>query len=281
MHMCYDSRRDVFLIIHIVTFSYLNHRDKQIMLQQMQQIGVTPNANMGQQGIDMSMGASGLGIDAQAAAVQQAIAQQQMPLGVQGLPGQGNGILPMNNAALAQPDAAQAAATGPTNSNDYQFIFNNSSVGMAIASLGGAFVDCNSIFCQLSEFTKEEICAMTIFNMTSRQDLQHAFDLISQMITPALTGAPADATDKGDEDKSQSIVLRGAMKNRTDLGLSISLIKGENGIAKCFSVTLVRILSMETTKPDTVSIEMELPQVRATKQQKNITGLGLPAYTSG
>ena len=250
------------------------------MLQQMQQIGVTPNATMGHQGIDMSMGASGLGIDAQAAAVQQAIAQQQMPLGVQGLPGQGNGILPMNNAALAQPGAAQATAAGPTNSNDYQFIFNNSSVGMAIASLGGAFVDCNSIFCQLSEFTKEEICAMTIFNMTSRQDLQHAFDLISQMITPALTGAPADNT-KGGEDKSQSIVLRGAMKNRTDLGLSISLIKGENGIAKCFCVTLVRILSMDTTNPGTVSIEMELPQVRATKQQKSITGLGLPTYTSG
>jgi PAS domain-containing protein len=274
---CADSRRDVFLILYLVAFSFLNHRDKQIMLQQMQQIGVTPNANMGQQGIDMSMGASGLGIDAQAAAVQQAIAQQQMPLGVQGLPGQT--VLPMNDAALA-PGAAQATVAEPTNSNDYQFIFNNSSVGMAIASLGGAFVDCNSIFCQLSEFTKEEICAMTIFNMTSRQDLQHAFDLISQMITPALTGAPADATDKGD-DKSQSIVLRGAMKNRTDLGLSISLIKGENGIAKCFSVTLVRILSMETTKPDTVSIEMELPQVRATKQQKNINGLGLPAYTSG
>ena len=115
---------------------------------------------------------------------------------------------------------------------------------------------------------------MTIFNMTSREDLQHAFDLISQMITPALEG-----TDKGEE--KSSIVLRGAMKNRTDLGLNISLIKGEHGVAKCFSVTLVRILSMEGTRQDsTVSIDMELPQVN-NKQQKNIAFGISPAYTAG
>ena len=116
---------------------------------------------------------------------------------------------------------------------------------------------------------------MTIFNMTSRQDLQHAFDLISQMITPA----PDNNSEKG-EDKS-SIVLHGAMKNRSDLGLNISLIKGEHGIVKCFCVTLIRILSIKATRPDTVSIEMELPQVCYTKQQKNV-GLGSsPAYTAG
>ena len=253
----------------------------------MQQVGALPNAPiMGQQpgqptNIDMSMGS---GVVLPNTMLEQAgIVPQQMPLGVQpGLPGQG-GTLPVNPLVPVPPQQAALAPdvlpNGATNQNDYQFIFNNSSVGMAIASLGGAFVDCNSIFCQLSEFTKEEICAMTIFNMTSRQDLQHAFDLISQMITPALGGADNAASEKG-EDKS-SIVLRGAMKNRTDLGLSISLIKGENGIAKCFCITLVKILSMETTRPDTVQIEMELPQVWSTKQQKNVGFAGAPAYTAG
>jgi hypothetical protein len=88
-----------------------------------------------------------------------------------------------------------------------------------------------------------------------------------------------DGTDKGEE--KSSIVLRGAMKNRNDLGLSISLIKGEHGVAKCFSVTLVRMLLMEGTKPDTTaSIEMELPQV-SIKQQKNIAFGVSPAYTAG
>ena len=159
--------------------------------------------------------------------------------------------------------------------DEYKDVFNNSAVGMAIASLGGSFVDCNSIFCHLSEYSKEEVCSMTIFNMTSRQDLQHAFDLISQMITPALD----NGSEKG-EDKS-SIVLRGAMKKRTDLGLNISLIKGEHGIVKCFCVTLIRILSIKATRPDTVSIETELPQVWSTKQQKNVGFGSSPAYTSG
>lgn len=157
--------------------------------------------------------------------------------------------------------------------NDYKFVFNNSSLGMAIASMGGAFVDCNSIFCQLSEYTREEVLSMTIFNMTAHTDLQHAFDLISQMITPP-------SNDEAQQNKTNTIVLRGAMKNRSDLGLSVSLIKGDLGIAKCFCITLVKILAMEVRKPDTVSIEMELPNIPSSKQQN--LGFGVsPAYTSG
>lgn len=222
------------------------------MMQQMQQIQVIPNPILKQSTMQQNA--------------------PQISLNVhQSNTGQ-VGILPINSLpAQVLPQTASTAVT----QNDYKFIFNNSSVGMAIASLGGAFIDCNSIFCQLSEYTKEEVCAMTIFNMTSRHDLQHAFDLISQMITPALD----NGSDKG-EDKS-SIVLRGAMKKRMDLGLNISLIKGDHGIVKCFCVTLIRILSIKSTKPDTVSIEMELPQVWSTKEQKN-TGLGAsPAYTAG
>ena len=186
------------------------------------------------------------------------------------------GSAPLNQGPSAQlSQTSQLGNTIDLNSispNDYKFVFNNSSLGMAIASMGGAFVDCNAIFCQLSEYTKEEVCSMTIFNMTARTDLQHAFDLISQMITPP-------SVDDSEQNKSNTIVLRGAMKNRSDLGLSVSLVKGDLGIAKCFCVTLVKILSMECHRPDTVSIEMELPPVSSKHQ--NI-GFGVsPAYTSG
>lgn len=241
--------------------------DRQALMQQMQQLSASQN-NMGQN--DMSMAGMPHGMDAQATQ------QLQIQQGGQGQM--------MNPSGKQQEQSQQQPNT--VSPSDYKFIFDNSSVGMAIASLGGAFIDCNSIFSQLSEYSKEEICSMTIFNVTSRQDLQHAFDLISQMITPTLennngiNGIGSNCSlgsDKGD-DKS-SIVLRGAMKTSTDLGLSISLIKGDQGIAKCFCVTLVRILSMETTRPDTVSIHMEIPQV--TKQQTRI-GFGVsPAYTSG
>lgn len=193
----------------------------------------------------------------------------------------------MSNVMEAQQGQVLGASEQQQQSNiaspdDYKCVFNNSSVGMAIASLGGAFIDCNSIFCELSAYTKEEVCSMTIFNITSRQDLQHAFDLISQMITPTLENNynGGNEQSKLGEDKA-SIVLRGAMKSQQDLGLSISLIKGEQGAAKCFCVTLVRILSIEATRPDTMSIEIELPQVWSTKQQKNVGFGASPAYTAG
>jgi PAS domain-containing protein len=239
------------------------------MMQQMQQVRVIPNPIMKQSILQQSANSIGPTVISGSCGI-----PQQMSLNIQPSSASQIGNLPMN---VLPPQPSQAPPTPSTaiTQNDYKFIFDNTSVGMAIASLGGAFIDCNPIFCQLSEYTKEEVCAMTIFNMTSRQDLQHAFDLISQMITPA----PENSLEKGD-DKS-SIVLRGAMKKRSDLGLNISLIKGDHGIVKCFCVTLIRILSIKAMRPDTVSIEMELPQVCYTKQQKNV-GLGSsPAYTAG
>lgn len=253
-----------------VILSTVDRRERQAMIQQIQQARTIPNPIMKQHTLQQSAASIGPASIGGTNAI-----SHQMALNVPPSSTIQAGILPMN--ALAPPPQAPSTTTSSSavTQNDYKFIFNNSSVGMAIASLGGAFIDCNSIFCQLSEYTKEEICSMTIFNMTSRQDLQHAFDLISQMITPALD----NGSEKGDE--KSSIVLRGAMKKRTDLGLNISLIKGEHGIVKCFCVTLVRILSIKATRPDTVSIEMELPQVCYTKQQKSV-GLGSnPAYTSG
>jgi hypothetical protein len=148
------------------------------------------------------------------------------------------GVSTTTSAAGSQPTQQQksVASNEPqlvtsVDEHDYRFVFNSCAVGMAIASMGGAFIDCNQLFCQLSQYSKQEVCSMTIFNLTSRQDLQVAFDLISKMISP-----PPD----GGTGNPPPCVLRGAMKHRNDLGLSISLIKGSDGIAKCFSVTLIR-----------------------------------------
>jgi len=118
--------------------------------------------------------------------------------------------------------------------HDYRYVFNSCSIPMAIASMGGAFIDCNPLFTELSLYSKQELCAMTIFNLTARVDLQHAFDLVSQMISP-----PLDDT-KDQNQNSPSCVLRGNMKNRTDLGLNITLIRDEGSIAKCFCVSLIK-----------------------------------------
>ena len=140
--------------------------------------------------------------------------------------------------------------------------------------MGGAFIDCNQLFCQLSNYTKQELCALTIFNLTARQDLQPAFDLISQMISP-----PMDARS---QDTPKPIVLRGAMKNRDDLGLSIALVKGEDGIAKCFCVTLIRnpASPYDSSKPISVSFESIQPSSQIDKGAQNELNAS-PAFTSG
>jgi hypothetical protein len=144
--------------------------------------------------------------------------------------------------------------------------------------MGGAFIDCNQLFCQLSEYSKQEVCGLTIFNLTARQDLQQAFDMISQMISPPM--------EKGTPDLAEPIVLRGAMKTRDDLGLSVSLIKGEDGVSKCFCVTLVKnpASPFDTSKPAPVSFESvkRQPDAVASGEKNDPESLhSAPAFTSG
>lgn len=158
---------------------------------------------------------------------------------------------------------------------DYRHVFNSCTIGMAIASMGGAFIDCNKFFCQIANYTKQEICSMTIFNLTARQDLQSAFDLISQMLS-----APLDPTVT-----NTSCVLRGALKHQNDVGLSVKLIKGNDGVAKCFCVTLIQnpVSPFDTSRPIPAAISIAGPgQVVPGSKDSTQTELDpTPAYTTG
>jgi len=183
-----------------------------------------------------------------------------------------------SDGGAAMQQQQQAARDGSVLPNkieepDYRYVFNSCTVGMAIASMGGAFIDCNNLFCQLSNYTKQEVCSMTIFNLTARQDLQHAFDLISQMLS-----APADTSSTP---PSSTCVLRGALKHRTDLGLSVTLIKGEDAVAKCFCVTLVvnPVSPFDNTRPIPATIDCAYAGQQGAK---NSAGMDpAPAYTTG
>lgn len=154
-----------------------------------------------------------------------------------------NGVWPLGNFGglppktfedpqAIQSDVSEDILMKKIEEHDYKNVFNACSVGMAIASMGGAFIDCNQLFLELSGYSKQEILGLTIFNLTSKEDLQSAFDLISQMISPPL--------DAESSILAPSCVLRGSMKQRRDLGLNITLIKDDDGIAKCFCVSLIK-----------------------------------------
>lgn len=209
--------------------SLFKNSERQQLIQQMQLIG------------------SGVHGPQAAVAVRQAAARQGVwSLGnFGGMPPQAivsSAILPMQQIS-SQPTPHQPPppppppdASHPTkiDDGDYRSIFNSCGVGIAIASMGGGFVDCNPLFCSVSNYTKQELCAQTIFNLTERQDLQRAFDMICRML------APSSSSPTNTQEQPEIVVLRGSMKNRGGIGLGVSLIKGENGIPKCFCVTLVK-----------------------------------------
>ena len=106
--------------------------------------------------------------------------------------------------------------------------------------MGGVFVECNQLFCQLSEYTKKELCSMTLFNLTARADLQNAFDRLSSMISSPANGLNSQQSNP------LPILLRGTMKNRQDLGISVAMIREDGGIPNCFLVTLLKDVPQET-----------------------------------
>lgn len=190
--------------------------------------------------------------------------------------------------------------------HEYRSIFLSCPVGMAIASLGGAFIDCNSLFSKLSQYTKQEICTMTIFNLTNKCDLHNAFARISQMIIPQMTSNNGNSTtslsanvnalpnnnnsskknntNENDDSLSSPIILRGLMKHRDDLGLSVSLIKNSEGTAKCFCVTLMKNTTSNNSSKSLPAMIMDCQQRQNIKQDKKENVSSFPsehAYTAG
>lgn len=215
-------------------------------------------------------------------------------------------VASQNVVSSANADVA-AIASDPSSSvvNEYRCVFNSCSVGMAVATMGGSFIDCNPAFTQLSNFTKQELQAMTIFNITSRDDLQGAFDMMSQLITPSPGGLDADGNTI-EEGKAQApVVLRSGFRHRNDLGLSVSLIRGDDGVARNFNVTLVKLppsplggLMPVPATADTSPIMNVVPQQQQQQQvssmiplqqisqqgqvdKQNYLGLHAPQFTAG
>eukprot|EP00573_Skeletonema_grethae_P009685 CAMPEP_0201694184 /NCGR_PEP_ID=MMETSP0578-20130828/6534_1 /ASSEMBLY_ACC=CAM_ASM_000663 /TAXON_ID=267565 /ORGANISM="Skeletonema grethea, Strain CCMP 1804" /LENGTH=388 /DNA_ID=CAMNT_0048179827 /DNA_START=179 /DNA_END=1345 /DNA_ORIENTATION=- len=207
------------------------------------------------------------------------------------------GLGPVPNADASSPHSMHDSL----GDRDFRIVFNSCSVGMAIATMGGSFIDCNAAFTQLSSYTKQELKAMTIFNITSRDDLQGAFDMMSKLITPPTSGFDGDGNVQ-DEKPPAPVVLRSAIRHRSDLGLSVSLIRGDDGVARYFNITLVKLPSslgiggavkpvpataeMTADMPDqTQSISQQAtvpqPELQTSGADKLLQRMNMPHYTAG
>lgn len=212
-----------------------------------------------------------------------------------------NGVSSMANLPEEPPQSSPNDSYSDTlGDSEYRSVFNSCSVGMAIATMGGSFIDCNLAFTQLSSYTKAELQAMTIFNITSREDLQGAFDMMSQLITPT-GGLDADGRSVEDSKPQSPVILRSAIRHRSDLGLSVSLIRGGDSLARYFNVTLVKLPPSPTglgglVKPVPATAEispevsgqamqqatsMSMQQPSDVMDKQNFQGMNAPQYTTG
>jgi hypothetical protein len=258
---------------------YRLEMDKSQLVQEVQRIG---NGAIGEKA---------------ACAIRYAAAQN----GVSSIANMSEGTL--SSDPLPSVGSASDQSSDSLGDREYRHVFNSCAIGMAIATMGGSFIDCNPAFTQLSSYTKQELKALTIFNITSRDDLQGAFDMMSQLITPPTGGLDADGNSIDDNKQQPPVILRSAFRHRSDLGLSVSLIRGDDGVARNFNVTLVKLPSpsmvMGGAKPVPATIDMTdevsvVPGISVMQQhtmtlqtqqeggiKKNFHGLNTPQYTAG
>lgn len=133
----------------------------------------------------------------------------------------------------------------------------------AIASLGGQFVDCNQEFCEHIKGTKEDVCAMSFFHLIHEEDLQTAFDAISELVSSCET------LNVRSDDVVKPCIVR--VRIHQELRLRIELITGSDGTVQSFCVTL---LAAEPTRPS------EPLHNRSTTGSQATTTTQLPMFPS-
>lgn len=135
--------------------------------------------------------------------------------------------------------ALQSNPNRPTDTNtlpktpDYAVAFRNSPVAMAVATLGGTFLDCNDQFCKLTERNKTQVKTQTIFTLIDQEELTNAFDRISHWIysmTDATKASPA---------RNPILLMSSVLDPKVKEKLSVCLTPiRENQILRYLCVTL-------------------------------------------
>lgn len=113
-------------------------------------------------------------------------------------------------------------------SRDYKTVFANSLIPMAIAQLGGAFVEANLKWDELTGISTSELLAMTIFNITKPENLQQAFDGIAKLIA-----------NSADSDVPAPVRIPGLVKSG-DCEFVVSLVKDAGGESRYFCLQMLQ-----------------------------------------
>lgn len=136
---------------------------------------------------------------------------------------------------------------------DYHKVWDTCPVGIAIATMGGTFLDCNQVFKRLLECSKDQLRAISIFHLlkaktgqeeggeNSKSNLQMAFEQISRLL---------EGIQNPNADSAGPIVLPGSIQGHEHLSIAVSLIKccePDGSDAHQLCVTLLNSNSLEMT----------------------------------
>lgn len=141
------------------------------------------------------------------------------------------------NMPPAHPHVSEVQPLPPPESrgrlhpDDYSTLFACSAIPMAIATMGGSFIECNKSFEDVSGFPKSILLTMTIFNITSPPALQEAFEAISRMIPRGTV----DENGRPNEKTPPPAILSGLLKNG-ECRLKVFLAKDGAGNTKYFVI---------------------------------------------
>ncbi|KAK1748278.1 hypothetical protein QTG54_000217 [Skeletonema marinoi] len=181
--------------------------------------------------------------------------------------------LQAGSAPFQQPqDQSKSGDSSKTDSQDYYLIFNNSMAGMAVASMGGALLDCNAAFRLETGLAIREDSGTTIFNIVHPKDLTRALELISHMVDTGYNGNGTNRPSSPQSSNSCSVdpvFIRSSFPNRPDLGLCITLVRSEDNVAKCFNITLVKNAGSngEEFNPALPAVPSMVPQISTTSSE--------------
>jgi len=86
-----------------------------------------------------------------------------------------------------------ASQWDPGRRMDYELLFLDASIAMAVSGVDGHFIDCNRAFERLSGFRRDEIRSLSMFSMTKEEEMQELFNVVGSLLASD-TVAKRDAT---------------------------------------------------------------------------------------
>ena len=150
--------------------------------------------------------------------------------------------------AVIKDERDSGVTTGWAREIDYQSVFADANIAMAITSVDGRFMECNRRFEDDSGYSREELRELTVFNLIEASELQHTFSQVAQMLHggSGASGDGGNAAGGGGSGASErpmpAFTGRAVLKKPSDppRSLSLSLVHDDADRPRYFHLSLTQ-----------------------------------------